>query len=170
MKNRSSPLIILLVLLSVALFLIGVKLGKTIERVDKTYISPTIISSLEKISTAPVKLNLSTFISADCGVTFLYPASLERKDISSEEAHLQGDGQSINLTCEKTTISQFKTNTKDKKPDQTLQLNNQKISIFDKDDGTKEWTVYNTQNAKTLLFESSGNLTSLILKTVEFVK
>lgn len=167
MPKNFRSIVFLLILFAIALFLIGFRLGKNIERMDKSFIPTPPISLIPPISPSPLKLNLKTLSHPDCGISFLYPSDL-KKVTATDEARLKNEAQEIYFSCDREKGAEFKDAIKDATAEATVTIKNQKISIYKKDFTSMGWSIYNSLNAKTVIFEASENLVDLILQTLEF--
>jgi hypothetical protein len=164
----SKSIIFLLILISLVLFLVGINVGKEVEKTNqKIVITPTKI--IEKPTVTSIPIAYETFIQSECGVTFLYPKNLKESNISSGSASLLSAQETIKVTCNTKDVADF-TNNKEKYKDEGLvTLNNQKINLYSQD-GISFFLYKNPYNGKSIIFEVTKNLQSLVLKTVEFSK
>lgn len=171
MQQNSRPIIILLILLAVALFLIGFRFGKTIERIDKTYVAPQRLAPTPLPSPIAHKpaFSTATYIHPDCGITFLYPAGLQQSYISSTEAKLSESGEFISLSCGKEAVLAFQKEHNATGEAETSKSAGQTIRTY-QTKGNITWLVNNQLKGKRVIFLTSKNLGYLIIKTLEFVK
>lgn len=159
-------IIFLLMLLSLVLFLVGINLGKTIEKVNKTsVIKPT-------TSTAPLPtitdslFHTNNVISKLCGIDFLLPDTFKSQSSSSDSGTFVKNKQIIKYTCKKNDLNEFIT----KKTDMTataVTINSRKIPIYTIE-GNTLFVVTNPLKGNSILFETSDNLTQLILRSLQF--
>lgn len=169
-KNLRS-IVLLLLLLSFLLFLVGFRLGKKVERIDKNYVSPTPLKSIPTTNIQPTQsqLQFKSFLNTQCGIAFLYPLTFSEDPLSSQEAYLSAQTQQILVSCNKEGVTEAKKRFSEFDTKESQTVKNQKVTIYKKADGLDTWTVLNSQNGKTILFEVSTNLSNLVLKTLEFV-
>ncbi len=160
-------IILLLVIVAVVLFMLGVNLGKQIELVDKThpFVTPTIII---RPTTTPIPLTFKTFTSKSCGVSFLYPEVLQDNS-SSTSAELSNNTDVVKVTCDKKAISDFEKMKVNYDKGSDLIVNTVKTSIFDVNKH-QIFEIANPINGRTILFETSPNLSDLVAKSIEFGK
>ncbi len=144
--------------------MIGVNLGKTIERVDKNTV--TIMPTKTLPTPTVVPLAFETFGGTECGVSFLYPHAFTKK-ISSDSAALTFNKDQIKVTCKKEDITSFTTQKAEYKKVRDETINNQKIPIYEIN-SNETFSLFNAFNAKTIVFITPKNLTALILHSVEF--
>lgn len=165
MKNAKS-IIFLLVLVALVLFLVGINIGRKVEDTNqKIIITPTKIPAKPTIIPSP--LSYETFIQSDCGTTFLYPKNLKESNISSGSASLLSSLETIKVSCSAKDVTDFNTQKDSYKEQGTITVNNQKITLYSQKQNT--FFLYkNPYNSKSIVFEVSTNLQSLLLKTVEF--
>lgn len=171
MIKNSRPAVVLLLLLAVALFLVGFRFGKTVEQVNQSYIPlqpPSTPTTTLLPTEPPVKFN--NYLDPQCGITFLYPANLTKEPISSQAAQLTKASERIFISCNPTTVKNSRDVLKNIQATKAQTTNGQIVPFYQKDAHTQTWIVFNTLLGKSVLFESSLNLSNLILKTTEFIK
>ncbi|HLL61229.1 MAG TPA: hypothetical protein VK338_05910 [Candidatus Nitrosocosmicus sp.] len=160
-------IIFLLILISIVLFMVGLNLGKQIERVDKTYMSTPSPTSVPKPTPTPEPVAFSTYYNKDCGVSFLYPTKLKKTKEATLSATLIQNSDVINVSCNPTEISDFQKKQADFQKGADQIYNNRKIPVYKINDHSI-FQITNTINGKIVLFETSDNFTDLILRTLEF--
>jgi hypothetical protein len=167
---NSRSIIFLLILFSLVLFLVGFRLGKKIERIDKTYaplLTPTVTP---KLTIAPLPLRFNTFLSADCGLKFLYPDYFEEKETSTDEARLVFNKDEITVDCRKAKIEEFNKNKKSYEQEEEMTILNQKISVYKASlKGQLLFMLSNPQTTQKILITLPKNLLNLLAETVEFL-
>ena len=108
MSKKYLPYFFLAFLVAVLLFILGVRYGQQVEKVNKTvsYLlslppSPTVAPTLPP-------LGFTTYTHADCGVSFLIPNLIEKTKDSTTSAlfSTKEKGLAIALSCEKTLFIQ----------------------------------------------------------------
>ena len=114
-------------------------------------------------------LEFVNFLGVGCGVTFLYPRTMSVDEIASTEAILTGARERMYLLCDKERVMAAREQLTILTP-KIGEAASQKIKIYEKTDGVDQFVVYNPQNGKYLLFETTNTLTSLVLKTLEFIR
>lgn len=168
---NSRSIIFLLILLSVALFLIGFRLGKKIERIDKTYAPLLTPTATPKPTATPRPLRFNTFLSTDCGLKFLYPDSFKEEETSTDEARLANNSDEITVDCRKSKVEEFSKNKKKYQTDDEITIKNQKTQLY-KTSGKKDailFLITNPLNAKKILITLPKNLLNLLAETLEFL-
>lgn len=166
MRNFKSVALLSL-LIAAALFLGGFRLGKYIERIDKSYVPPFSPTPLLPTPTpSSPKIQIQAFRHEGCGVEFIDAASLVGTAISSDEALLQKDKERIYLTCAKNARQLF-INVKDKESTATARVQGQNVTVV-KSKRNFYFTLFNPKQAKTVYFEVTESLKDLLLKTLSF--
>ncbi len=157
MKLSSRSLLVFGSLTFLVIFLGGFRLGRFVEKTDKSYVPPTRIPfPTEYIPTAtPVPLVLKTF-THPCGVSFNYPATLGVEKNASEAAKLSDGNQLIEITCAKIASNSAK-----------IGAVADTITPMVKKEGVSTWEIKNTKTRQVISFNASSNLTELILKTLK---
>lgn len=153
------PTFFLFILVLIAFFLIGMRFGKKIERVDKKY------ACLKTPAPTPLPLKFNTF-SSPCGLKFLYPVLTKKPDekSASSEQKLTYDKQTISVNCNKEQIDKL---LKNKNLSEIKTIKNQKMSIYETADGFLILTNY-YKNRKSILISLPKNLLNLFEETVSF--
>jgi hypothetical protein len=160
-------IIFLLILLCVVLFFVGINLGKTIEKINKTQppITP-IIKAIPSLSPAPLLFN--TFNSKECGLSFLYPDTLEPKSISSNSSMLASKNKDmVSLSCESVDIKDYLSEISDLKPAQDIIVNSRTVHVYDIK-GQNVFEITSSLTGKNTVFNVSPNLTDLVAQTLTF--
>jgi hypothetical protein len=99
-------IIFLLVLGFVLIFILGVRYG---QRVEKTNKAVNFMLSLPPTKSPPPTtppLEFKTYISKDCGISFLYPNIMTVKKETSSSATIKDGKEFISFDCGKTAISE----------------------------------------------------------------
>lgn len=165
--NNTKTVLLLFVLVTIALFLAGFRLGRRVERIDKNYIAPTLIPlpSPTKMPTPTESMaRFKTLTHTGCGISFLYPDALVQTRNSSESGMIGKDKNFIYFTCPSKTSSQsaiLLTPT-------IAVVNGIKVTSYASTSNSDTWSV--VKNAKLITFNTTNNLTQLIMKTVAFIK
>lgn len=159
-------IIFLLILMCVVLFVVGINLGKTIEKIDKNYIKPTSIP--KNISPAPTSSPISylSFSKTNCGVTFIYPSNF-KENMASLSASLVQDMNLIKFSCDKKDIDAFNDKLDSLSKEKDASFNGKKILTYKVNDHTL-FTLQNPITGKVILFETSNNFLPLLLRSLEF--
>jgi len=107
MNYSPKTFLLLTALIGLALFLGGFRLGKQIERIDKTYIPRviTIPTLSPSFSPTPQTNKFKTYFHASCELSFLYPDSLHEVKNSTTGAVLESVNTFITFDCNKNSIS-----------------------------------------------------------------
>ncbi len=139
------------------IFLGGFRLGRLVEKSDKSYIPPTRIPAPTAFvpTSTPVPLKLKTY-THPCGVSFSYPSTLEVEKDASEAAKLTDGNQTIDITCMKVASDSAKI---------VSTVNAITPTISPKDVTT--WEIRNAKTRQVISFKASSNLAELILKTLQ---
>lgn len=171
MNISTRPLLLLAILVSIAFFLLGFRLGKRIERMDKSFIPPTTIPSKTPPSKTPTPnaIGFDTFTHKGCGITFMYPTSLVLKKQSSQSAFFSGSDQTIVTNCTPDTIVKFTNKTKNTTPSATFKNNFGIIKLFN-EKNLQSYIIKHTNKSTSTLITSDTKLTDLILKTINLVQ
>lgn len=176
MRNHR-PLIFLLILLSIALFLFGVRIGKNIERLDKSYLPPS-PPPMPSATPSPFQLQLTTFLSSQCGIKFLYPTFFKEETVASDESRLTYQEDQITVNCQKSAAEQFLKNkqslllrNKNTYPMiESMKIKGQKIDVYKANlKNTVIFFLFNPQNSKRILITLPQNLLNLFAETVGFL-
>ncbi len=161
--------VILLILLAILLFLVGFRLGKYIERIDKTYVPPPTPTQSFQPTPTNIPLTLATYKHKDCGVVFLHPQNLKESKSSSTEAELKNDSERIFLSCDSKQIAKFKDDLKKAAASEEARIRNQSVTVLT-NKTENSWVISNTLTGKPVFFTVTKNLNSLVSKTLEFTK
>lgn len=166
MKPQS--LSILFILITACLFLIGFRLGKYVERLDKSYAPPTPIVSPTDIVAQPTNRPLSfKTITHDCGVSFTYPTYLKVEKEASEAAVLKNGAEYIALSCMKKIVTNAEGAISPASTSGELKtVLGQKIRFERLKKAVDTWSI-RSKTGKTIIFETSTNLTDLVVRTLE---
>lgn len=171
LKNIHS-VVLLSLLFTILMFLVGFRLGKYVEHIDKTYVPPsTPIITLSQTSPMTKPFAVITYTHKVCGVSFLAPNYLEEKAVSSQEAVLFKDKEKIRVSCDKKTAEAAKQEQKMATPSATTTVlnRNQKVLIYE-NDNLSSAVIYNTSTSRSILIETTDTLVKLVLYSLEFVK
>lgn len=174
MTRNLRSVVLLLLLFAVLLFLVGFRLGKRVERIDKTYVplpTPT-HPPTGRPSPSPIEspIAFNTYLNPECGISFLYPVGLKESKMSSSAAELESGAQRIFVTCDKDAVSKIRKEVLELEEMDKRSFKGRKTSVYKKDASMKTWVVYNTATGKRVAFEATDNFVNLIFKTLEFVK
>lgn len=113
MWKKPKPLVIILILSAVLLFIIGIRLGKKIERIDQRNIEQinqrrqAALLSKQKLTPTTPPFALKKFFSPVCGLQFFYPAGFAEYEQSTDEARLTYQDQIISVHCNRSKIIGF---------------------------------------------------------------
>ncbi len=148
------------------MFLGGFRLGRFIERADKSFvpITPSIVLTQPATSPTTTPILLSTF-THECGVSFSYPSSLKINEEATNSAKLNDGSQTIEVLCHASS-SATPSQPKDIEPT-IIKIQNQNVRLF-RTAKNDIWTVREPKKQRFVMFETSTNLTDLITKTLRF--
>ncbi|MCX6730678.1 MAG: hypothetical protein NTZ55_02420 [Candidatus Roizmanbacteria bacterium] len=162
MSRKAVPYMFLALLLAVLLFILGVRYGQSVEKVNKTisYLvslppSPTVAPTLPP-------LGFSTYTHSDCGVSFLIPNLIEKTKEGSNSALFSTQKKQLALavSCEKKPFIQEK--------NELVVTINRTIRAFQVVTAdTASFRFYNAKNAKIVTITSSKQYLPLIEKSLE---
>ena len=98
MPKKLGPYLLLLLLITVLVFILGVRTG---EHVEKSKLPPT----KPPLPTQP-PLEFKTYNHKGCGISFLYPSYFKLEKDSSEEAKISDKNKFIAFSCGKTATAE----------------------------------------------------------------
>ena len=156
MKFHSKSLVVLGTLVLLVIFLGGFRLGRLVEKADKSFVPPTPVPSPTTVplfSPTPPPLKLETF-THPCGFSFDYPSTLSVKKQSSTSAELSQGNQFVTITCASLTASSSGAFVP---PAAVTPMS---------DDETNQWELKNAKTHMHISFTVSPNLAALVLKTL----
>ncbi|OGK21413.1 hypothetical protein A3C23_01335 [Candidatus Roizmanbacteria bacterium RIFCSPHIGHO2_02_FULL_37_13b] len=172
MQINSRPMILFFLLLALLTFLVGFRLGRRVEKMDKTYVPKPTINMIPTDTPSPtaVSLEFVNYQNKICGFNFIYPKFMEENKISSESSKLSGQNSNVYYECNKTEVFNKKEALSELDPQKELTIQNQKIKLFRKNDQIIMFVALNSSKNRSIFFEISDNLADLVLKTLEFNK
>lgn len=164
MSKKSIPYIFLAFLAAVLLFILGVRYGQRVEKVNKT------ISYLVSLPPSPTlaptlpPLGFSTFTHASCGASFLIPNLIEKTSESSTSALFSSKEKklAIALACEKKQLIQTK-------EEKIVILNTLRVYETSTSEATS-YRVYNPKNSLILTVTASSEYLPLLQKSLTLSK
>lgn len=166
--NNTKTVILIFVLITIALFLAGFRLGRQVERIDKNYVppvSPTLMVPTVAMATpAESMTKFKTLTHTGCGISFLYPDTLAQTKNSSDSGMIGKGKNLVSFTCPTKIASQ----TANLLTPTITTVNGTKITSYASMNDSDTWFI--TKNAKRITFNTSQNLTDLIMRTVSFIK
>ncbi|KXK11615.1 MAG: hypothetical protein UZ22_OP11002000321 [Microgenomates bacterium OLB23] len=158
MKFTRRSIVVFGSLLILLIFLVGFRLGRTIESADKNFVPPTKAPTpSQAVSPTNVPLELKTF-THPCGVSFSYPASMQESKQASKQTRLQDGTQSIEIECEKIASNSG-----------NVVADVDTITPTPSGDALMMWQVRNTNTRQIVSFNVSENLVELVLKTLKLL-
>lgn len=162
--------VLLLILFSLALFLGGFRLGKKVERFDKTYLPLLTPTPTPKPTATPLPLRFNTFSSKDCGVKFLYPSFFKEEKNTTDEAVLSFQEEKILIDCSTKKIDQFNKDKEKLSKEKEEMILNQKIIIYQTpDENHYLFSLSNWQNGKRMIINVPKNLFDLLIETLKLL-
>jgi hypothetical protein len=160
-------IIFLLILLCVVLFFIGINLGKTIEKINKTQPVITPINKpIPTLSLPPMSFN--TFKSNECGLSFLYPVGLKDEQISTQSVVLYHPlTDYIKYSCEMQDLRKFASDSAKKTVLKQITFDAKKVNVYSVK-GHQIFKLTNPLTQKEVIFEISNGMVDLIMQTLHF--
>jgi len=146
MAKKIGPLVLIICLVTILIFVIGVRYGEKVEKTNKKVDFYLSIAPTKTTPTSPT-LEFKTYQHEGCGISFLYPSFLKEGKVSSFSAKLSGQAKFISFNCEKNATAE-----------PTIDPNSQSLEKI------------NPKTDKKILFFLSKSLLSLLEKTLEFNK
>lgn len=172
MPNNIRPVVLLLILFAIVLFLAGFRLGKYIERIDKTYVpSPRaggLPPQLTQTKPAPQCPRMTIYKHKECKISFLYPDNLEEETISSQEARLKDGNNNLLFSCDRRTVFKKREAMAELESDKTATISGQKVPLYEKNVDVMMFTVINPLLNRSVFFEVSKNHFELVFQTLKF--
>lgn len=169
MQHTKKSLLLLAGLVGLVLFFTGLNLGKSIERLDKSYIPPTPVkaSPTPLLQPSPKAITYTRFEFKECEVSFLIPSHLTQRTTSSDESEFTGkdSNEHIFASCNDTFIADQETLFPQALASTSAQLINQKTTIYTLKN-EHIWVVRN-QNRQKVLFATTPSLSPLVQQTLE---
>lgn len=180
MGQKLGPIILIVALILILIFIVGVKYGQRVEKVNKTISYLISIAPTKPVpTTAPIEFK--EYINDSCGFKFLYPAQLEVQKIGSSSGYLaeakQGEGSAImNFACPDSKnfnrlAVQFHISDHVATKEATFQ--NQKITLLlvgKEDAGTYYLSLIHPFTKREILFIVKAKFYPLLEKSLTFIK
>jgi len=171
MHKGRAAISFLFVLFTIVVFFIGLRIGKRIEKIDKTYEQSQKTAQKNALRTDPF-LTYIPFYSSFCGMRFLHPAALkEQDDQATDEAALVYDNKMITLRCTNQHIRTFNRmrNSLTLTEEKTIASAAAQLYTSSLKDTYLIYIVHPTTE-KEIIVTISKNLLPLFEQTLEFVK
>lgn len=159
MSKKSIPYLFLAFLGAVLLFILGVRYGQRVEKVNKTisYLvslppSPTVAPTLPP-------LGFETYSHKDCGVSFLVPNLVEKTNESTTSALFSTQEKKLALavSCEKKPLIQTK-------EEKSITLNTLRVYETTTKDASS-YRIYNPKNALIVTVTASKEYLPLLQRS-----
>jgi len=148
MKNQYAPYIFLGILLTVFVFILGLRYGQKVEKTNKAI---NYLISLPPTKSVPtnIPLEFKTYENKDCHIRFLYPSELIIKNVGSNSAELVEDKMTtIKLSCQmKNDLTSLLENKK--LATQEIKLGERKILARISKQTNNSLLIFTVQNPKT---------------------
>jgi hypothetical protein len=164
MSKKSIPYLFLAFLLAILLFILGVRYGQQVEKVNKTI--SYLISQAPSPTLAPTlpPLGFSTYTNASCGASFLIPNLVEKtKESTQSSLFASKEGKlAIALSCEKKPFIQLK-------EEKIGAINTLRVFETTTPDATS-YRLYNPKNGLVLTVTASKEYLPLLQKSLTLVK
>ncbi len=164
MSKKSIPYLFLAFLTALLLFILGVRYGQRVEKVNKTisYLislppSPTVAPTLPP-------LGFSTYTHADCGIAFLLPNLIDKTNESTTSALFSTKEKklALALSCEKKPLVQSK-------EEKIVTVNTLRVYETTTPD-TTSYRIYNPKNALIITITASKEYLPLLQKSIILIK
>lgn len=169
MKYTRRSLIFTTILVGIVIFFLGLHLGKSIERLDKTFVPPTPVTpspTSAQLSPSLLKTQYQTFDFTLCGVSFLISSDIVQRTSASDEAQFSNSrGDRIFVSCNDSYIADQETLFKTASASSSARLLNQNITTYNLD-SDMVWVIRNKKRQQ-VLFSSSPALAPLLQQTLE---
>lgn len=94
---------------------------------------------------------------------------MEEQSISSQEAKLSKNMETIYISCDKITVRRIKDERKTASSSATITVLNQSVPIY-KNNSLSSIIVFNPYSNQSILIETTNNLVKLIFPSLEFGK
>lgn len=173
--NNPKTWILIVFLLCIALFLGGFRLGKHVERLDKSYVPPP--TPTLNIKPSPTVTNnpltFTTYTHKGCGVSFLFPRPYKTLQNASDSASLEynekgvQNTEQLSLTCQKKP-SGFEKLLNTATPSGSFMTSTKKINYYLGRQASIQIEFKNTKNQYVNIIVGK-NLFELVSKTLKLL-
>jgi len=144
MTKKIGPIIFVAGLLVILIFIIGVRYGEKVEKINKKVDFYLSIAPTKPAPTSP-SLEFKTYQHEGCGISFLYPSFFKVEKESSNEATIKNSKKFVSFNCHQKAA--------------TEPTVDPQYSSFEK---------INPKNGKKIVFTVEKSLLPLLEKTLEF--
>lgn len=171
MHKGRTAISFLCILFIIVVFFIGLRIGKRIERIDKTYEQSQKTAQKNALRTDPF-FTYIPFYSNFCAVRFLHPAALKEQDEqATDEAALVYENKIITIRCTNQHIRTFNRmkNSLTLTEEKTIASTEAQLYTSSLKDTYLIHMVHPTTE-KEIIVTISKNLLPLFEQTLEFVK
>lgn len=167
MKKFNQRYFILIFVLGLLLmFIIGIRLGKKIERSDRRAQE---LKTAKNQSSQQPDFAVKKFISKACGVTFVYPSLFKEENEATDEARLTDGKEIITLLCDKYKMSRFLTKKKKLSVTKTFTVDEVEITIYPSEVPDTVYLYFlHPDSEKQILARMPNELLSLFQSTLVF--
>lgn len=171
MVRKSTPYIFLMILAVILTFILGVRYGKNVEQTNKTISYLLTLTPIQKQPSPTIteSMRFISYTNKQCGVQFLYPSYLDKKESSDSATFTKTELTFVKIDCGKNTgiKEELKWTT------QEIQFKNKKIIAEVQKTAENEllsFTIYNTIKGKNISVTVEKNLYPLFESTLQFLQ
>lgn len=157
----SRPILFLFILVAITLFLLGIKIGNNVNKIDcqinqKINITPTVINTPTFAQLIYKKYELSL-----CKKTFTLSNLFEQKVFASDEARFNYNNQIILVSCNKQTVEKYQDIFATQESKLIKDINGLKTKIYQSPEGIGYLTK--SENNQYVVFSFPASLLPLFL-------
>ena len=167
-KNKLGPYVFIAFLVIALFFILGVRYGQKVEKTNKTI--DYLISLTPAKSPTPAPIGFKPYINKVCGLSFLYPSTINLDKNATDTAEFFQDKKlKIKIDCTKKIISPSMAETK--VATEEIMLKNKKmiVEVSRNDQGfLYQFSLKNSINLKNINVVIEKNLYPLFEKSLEF--
>ena len=163
-KKKSLPYIFLAFLCAILLFILGVRYGQRVEQTNKAISYLVHLPPSPPVAPTLSPLGFSTYTHSLCGVSFLIPNLIERKNESSTSALFSSQEKKLAmaLSCEKKPYLQQK--------DEKIVFINTLRAFETATPGATSYRFYNPKNGLVVTTTASKEYLPLLQSSLSFTK
>jgi len=163
MSKKAFPYLFLALLVAILLFIVGVRYGQHVEKINKTISYFISIAPSPSLSPTNAPLAFVNYSHTGCGVSFLIPNELEKTNESSVSALFSTHTKqlAVALSCEKKLFTQ-------EKQERAIIVNTfRTFETTTKD--TMSYRIYNPKKNVVLIITAAKNYIPLIQKSFSLI-